>query len=68
VPRAGAVSRTAKDSVRRRRAIVVLMSPQGQAVRDICSLVWVGEDYVREVTSLRPTVGWSATMSSGRSI
>ena len=54
--------------MRRRRAIVVLMSPQGQAVRDICSLVWVGEDYVREVTSLRPTVGWSATMSSGRSI
>ncbi|HEX5494197.1 MAG TPA: helix-turn-helix domain-containing protein [Mycobacteriales bacterium] len=31
------------------RAIVVLMSAQGQAVRDITSLLGVGEDYVREV-------------------
>ncbi|MGW7201802.1 IS630 family transposase [Streptomyces chryseus] len=43
------ISRTAKDPVRLRRAIVVLMSAQGQAVRDITSLMQVGEDYVRDV-------------------
>ncbi|GHB31777.1 transposase [Streptomyces chryseus] len=42
------LSRTAKDPVRLRRAIVVLMSAQGQAVRDITSLMQVGEDYVRD--------------------
>jgi transposase len=43
------ITRTAKDPVRLRRAIVVMMSGQGQAVRDITSLLQVGEDYVRDV-------------------
>ena len=43
------ISRTAKDPVRLRRAIVVLMSGQGQAVRDITSLMQVSEGYVRDV-------------------
>lgn len=43
------ISRTAKDPVRLRRAIVVLMSAQGQAVRDITSLMQVSDDYVRGV-------------------
>ena len=38
------ITRTSKDPVRLRRAIVVLMSGQRQAVRDITSLVQVGED------------------------
>ncbi|MDO0930226.1 helix-turn-helix domain-containing protein [Streptomyces sp. DG2A-72] len=43
------ISRTAKDPVRLRRAIVVLISAQGQTVNDITSLMQVGEDYVRDV-------------------
>ena len=43
------LSRTAKDLVRMRRAIVVMMSGQGQAVRDITSLLQVSADYVRGV-------------------
>jgi transposase len=43
------VTRTAKDPVKLRRAIVVLMSGQGQAVRDITSLLQVSPDYVRDV-------------------
>lgn len=43
------ISRTAKDPVKLRRAIVVLMSAQGQAVRDITSLMQVSNDYVRDV-------------------
>src|SRR3954465_2314105 len=43
------ITRTAKNPVRLRRAIVVLMSGQGQAVRDITSLMQVSEDYVRDV-------------------
>ncbi|WP_238598013.1 helix-turn-helix domain-containing protein [Saccharothrix sp. ALI-22-I] len=43
------VTRTAKDPVRLRRAIAVLMSRQGLAVRDVTSLMQVGEDYVRDV-------------------
>ena len=43
------VTRTAKDPVKLRRAIVVLMSGQGQAVRDITSLLRVSPDYVRDV-------------------
>ncbi|WP_446220609.1 helix-turn-helix domain-containing protein [Micromonospora sp. IBHARD004] len=42
------ISRTAKDPVRLRRAIVVLMSAQGQTVKDITSLMRVGEDCVRD--------------------
>lgn len=43
------ITRTAKDPVRLRRAIVVMMSGQGQAVGDITSLLQVGDDYVRDV-------------------
>ncbi|MFF3355624.1 transposase [Streptomyces sp. NPDC002917] len=43
------ISRTAKDPVRLRRAIVVLMSAQGQSVPDITSLLQVSGDYVRDV-------------------
>ena len=43
------ITRTAKNSVRMRRAIVVMMSGQGQTVRDITSLLQVSEDYVRDV-------------------
>lgn len=43
------ISRTAKDPVKLRRAIVVLMSGQGQTVRDITSLMQVSDDYVRDV-------------------
>ncbi|MCW2717590.1 MAG: Transposase, family [Pseudonocardia sp.] len=43
------ITRTAKDPVRLRRAIVVMMSGQGQAVGDIVSLLQVSDDYVRDV-------------------
>ncbi len=43
------ISRTAKDPVKLRRAIVVLMSAQGQSVKDITTLMQVGEDHVRDV-------------------
>ncbi|MGA4979353.1 IS630 family transposase [Streptomyces cinereoruber] len=43
------IGRTSKDPVRLRRAIVVLMSAQGQPVRNITSLLQVSEDYVRDV-------------------
>jgi transposase len=43
------ITRTAKDPVRMRRAIVVLMSAQGQTVADITALLPVSADYVRNV-------------------
>jgi hypothetical protein len=43
------ITRTAKDPVRMRRALVVLMSGQGQTVRDITGLLQVSADYVRDV-------------------
>src|SRR5689334_18819776 len=43
------ITRSAKDPVRLRRAIVVMMSGQGQTVRDTTGLLQVGEDYVRDV-------------------
>ena len=43
------ITRTAKDPVRLRRAIVVMMSGQGQTVLDITSLLQVSDDYVRDV-------------------
>lgn len=43
------ISRRAKDPVKLRRAIVVLMSAQGQTVQDITVLMQVSEDYVRDV-------------------
>lgn len=43
------ITRTAKNAIRLRRAIVVLMSAQGQAVGDIVDLLHVDEGYVRDV-------------------
>ena len=43
------ISRTAKDPVKLRRAIVVLMSAQGQPAPDIAHLLVVTDDYVRDV-------------------
>ena len=43
------ITRSSKDPVRLRRAIVVVMSGQGQTVADIRSLLQVSEDYVRDV-------------------
>ncbi|MFJ8361053.1 transposase [Streptomyces sp. NPDC093984] len=43
------ISRTAKDPVKLRRTIVVLISAQGQTVKDITTLLQVGEGYVRDV-------------------
>jgi hypothetical protein len=43
------ITRTAKDPVKVRRAIVVLMSAQGQPTPDIAHLLKVTEDYVRDV-------------------
>ena len=48
-PRPGATRWDGCEPVRLRRAIVVMMSGQGQAARDITSLQQVGEDYVRDV-------------------
>ena len=43
------ITRTAKDPVKLRRAIVVLMSGQGQPAPDIAHLLKATEDYVRNV-------------------
>jgi DNA-binding CsgD family transcriptional regulator len=43
------IGRTAKDPVKLRRAIVVLMSAQGQAVPDIAQLLDCSPEYVRGV-------------------
>jgi len=54
------ITRTAKDPVKMRRAIVVLMSGQGQAVRDITSLLQVSPDYVRDVIHVFNERGFDA--------
>jgi transposase len=43
------ITRTAKDPIRLRRAIVVLMSAQGQPAPDIAHLLKATDDYVRDV-------------------
>ena len=43
------ITRTVKDPVKLRRAIVVLMSGQGRTVGDITGLLQVSADYVRDV-------------------
>ena len=43
------IGRTARDPVRLRRAIVVLMSAQGQSVPDIAHLLDCSPEYVRGV-------------------
>jgi transposase len=42
------ITRSSKDPARLRRALVVMMSGQGQAVADITALLQVSEDYVRD--------------------
>jgi transposase len=64
------ITRTSKDPVRLRRAIVVLMSAQGQAVADITSLMQVSADYVRDVIHAFNERGFAALdpkWSGGRS-
>ncbi|MCW2144103.1 helix-turn-helix domain-containing protein, partial [Actinoplanes cyaneus] len=43
------ITRTAKNPIKLRRAIVVLMSGQGQPAPDIAYLLKATEDYVRDV-------------------
>ena len=43
------ITRSAKDPVKLRRAIVVLMSAQGQSASAITSLMQVSDDYARQV-------------------
>ncbi|MHA6797554.1 helix-turn-helix domain-containing protein (plasmid) [Pseudonocardia bannensis] len=54
------ITRTARNPLRLRRAIVVLMSAQGQAVRDITSLLQVSDDYVRDVIHAFTEQGFDA--------
>ncbi|MFE5402993.1 transposase [Streptomyces sp. NPDC056580] len=54
------ISRSAKDPVKLRRAIVVLMSAQGQTVKDITTLMQVGEEYVRDVIHAAKERGFDA--------
>ena len=54
------ITRTSKDPVRLRRAIVVMMSGQGQAVGDITSLLQVSDDYAREVIHAFNEQGFAA--------
>ncbi|MGS2620036.1 helix-turn-helix domain-containing protein [Micromonospora sp. LZ34] len=43
------ITRTAKNPLKLRRSIVVLMSAQGQPAPDIAHLLKTSEDYVRDV-------------------
>ena len=54
------IGRTARDPVRLRRAIVVLMSAQGQAVPDIAHLLDCSPEYVRGVIHAFNDVGFAA--------
>jgi transposase len=54
------ISRTAKDPVKLRRAIVVLASAQGQSVPDIAHLLNASQDYVRDVIHAFNTEGFGA--------
>lgn len=53
------ISRTAKDPVKLRRTIVVLMSAQHR-VKSITSLMQVSEDYVRDVIHAFNELGFEA--------
>lgn len=59
------ITRTSKDPVRMRRAIVVMMSGQGQTVRDITALLQVSEDYVRDVIHAFNERGFDALDPNG---
>src|SRR5215469_7413158 len=54
------VGRTAKDPVRLRRAIVVLMSAQGQSAPDIAHLLDCTQEYVRTVIHAFNDIGFAA--------
>lgn len=54
------IGRTAKDPVKLRRAIVVLMSAQGQSVPDIAHLLECSSEYVRSVIHDFNDVGFAA--------
>ena len=54
------IGRTAKDPVKLRRAIVVLMSAQGQSVPDIAHLLDCSPEYVRTVIHAFNDTGFAA--------
>ena len=54
------IGRTAKDPLKLRRAIVVLMSAQGQAVPDIAHLLDCSQEYVRGVIHAFNDIGFTA--------
>jgi transposase len=54
------IGRTARDPVQLRRAIVVLMSAQGQSVPDIAHLLDCSQEYVRGVIHAFNDVGFGA--------
>ena len=54
------IGRTARDPVRLRRAIVVLMSAQGQPVPDIAHLLDCSQEYVRGVIHAFNDIGFKA--------
>src|SRR3954447_3106079 len=54
------IGRTARDPVKLRRAIVVLMSAQGQSVPDIAHLLKCSPEYVRAVIHDFNDIGFKA--------
>jgi Winged helix-turn helix len=54
------IGRTARDSVKLRRAIVVLMSAQGQSVPDIAHLLDCSQEHVRVVIHAFNDIGFAA--------
>jgi transposase len=60
------IGRTARDQVRLRRAIVVLMSAQGQSVPDIAHLPDCSPEYVRGVIHAFNDIGFRAPNPMGR--
>ncbi|MGU3586722.1 hypothetical protein ACLBYD_26590 [Rhodococcus sp. C26F] len=59
------ISRTTEDPIKFRRAIVVLMSAQGQTAQDITSLTQVNDDYVRDVIHACNSHGFEALHQNG---
>ena len=54
------IGRTSRDPVKLRRAIVVLMSAQGQAVPDIAHLLDCSQEYVRGLIHAFNQTGFAA--------
>jgi DNA-binding CsgD family transcriptional regulator len=54
------IGRTARDPVKLRRAIVVLMSAQGQSAPDIAQLLDCSQEYVRGVIHTFNDIGFAA--------